>query len=145
MSNPSILTHNGTITIHNPATGGHRTFRIRTILRGKLKGKRVWELLVGPDNDRDFMPIGFVDDGKATIWRKHEQRGDYQAFFEYKTFSILLERQQEYEARGIRYEWAACCCRCNRTLTTPESIRDGIGPECAKRRREKRDGRRPIL
>ena len=25
------------------------------------------------------------------------------------------------------------CCKCSRTLTTPESLKAGIGPECSKR------------
>ena len=29
------------------------------------------------------------------------------------------------------------CCRCGRTLTTPESIKKGIGPECEAIRCEK--------
>lgn len=29
------------------------------------------------------------------------------------------------------------CCKCGRTLTTPESLKAGIGPECSKRLKQK--------
>ena len=64
----SILTHNGEITITNPATGGHRTLRIKTAQSGGLKGKRILSLLIGQDNENDYLGIGFVNDDNIQIW-----------------------------------------------------------------------------
>jgi hypothetical protein len=33
---------------------------------------------------------------------------------------------------GYKIQHEGKCCRCGRTLTTPESIERGIGPECVK-------------
>ena len=45
-----VRTHNGTITIHNPKTGDHRTFQIKTQPADAkfAPGRRVVSLLTGP-------------------------------------------------------------------------------------------------
>jgi len=67
---PVAKVFNGTYTITSP-TGAHRTFRIRTALHGDMKGKRLVELLVGPDNENNFQPFGFVDDNGVAVWKKY--------------------------------------------------------------------------
>jgi hypothetical protein len=37
------------------------------------------------------------------------------------------------------------CCKCGRTLTTPESIQRGIGPECFRRNATKADLRDDLI
>ena len=50
----SITTHNGTFTVHNPATGEHRTFKVSTVQQGDLEGRRIVALLTGPDNANSY-------------------------------------------------------------------------------------------
>ena len=69
----NIATHNGIITIRNPATGSHRTFRVRTNPENSkwLPGKRVLSLLIGSDNESDYKGFAFVgDDGRVHVWRR---------------------------------------------------------------------------
>jgi len=65
----TLITHNGRITVTNNATGGHRTFEIKTIRKEghALDGKRVLSLLTGPDNTGDYTPFAFVDSWNKTI------------------------------------------------------------------------------
>jgi len=124
----SIRTHNGTVTVKNPATGQHRTFRIRTNKDDAnfAPGKRVVGLLTGPDNENDFRPFGFVlDGGRIAVWMKH--RGT-----EFDRFARLLEDLDGSAARwNLFVEWSVKCRKCNRELTTPDSIQSGIGPICS--------------
>ena len=53
--------YNGAITVTNPATGNHRTFRIHTVRTGGLKGSRVVGLLIGSNNESDYLSFGFVN------------------------------------------------------------------------------------
>ena len=71
---PTVATHNGTITIYNPATDAHRTFRIRTQPDDSdfAPGQRVVSLLVGPDNESDYQGFGFVSYGRIAVW--HSRR-----------------------------------------------------------------------
>lgn len=126
----SIITHNGEITIHNPKTGQHRTFKITT--RPKTAkfapGKRVVAILDGPDNESSYTPFGFVQpSGVVTVWRK--KRGG-----NFDVYARMLAAPEAYEEKhGVEFMFATRCRMCNRKLTTPRSIEIGIGPICEGR------------
>jgi len=131
----NYATHNGEITMVNPATGGRRTVRIRTQKDDAnfAPGERIISLLVGPDNERSYKGFGFVkDDGRIIVWRKHRSGipGDPSI---YEKLALMVQYPEHYEGLGVQYMFSTCCRRCNRLLTTPESIESGIGPICAGR------------
>ena len=119
----SILTHNGEITITNPATGGHRTLRIKTAQSGGLKGKRILSLLIGQDNENDYLGIGFVNDDNIQIWNKYKNS-------QYEKIAKCLLKIEE---KGLIAQFSTVCRVCNRKLTDPISIKTGIGPTCSGR------------
>lgn len=124
-----IRTHNGTITVENTVRGTHRTFRIRTQKPDDkfAPGERILSLLVGPDNTRDYLQIAFVkDDGRINLWGKYRTE-------QYQRLIRVLQNPDHYRNLGCRYHYDGRCRRCNRTLTTPESVRSGLGPVCAGR------------
>lgn len=118
----SVLTHNGIITLENPQTGNHRTFKIKAVKNGPLAGKRIVSMLIGPNNEEDYLGIAFVDENGIHVWNKHKG-----TVYE-KTVKCLLEIQK----RGLVEHFETKCRRCNRTLTTVRSIKLGVGPECEK-------------
>ena len=127
----SVLTHNGRMTLHNPATGQHRTFQIRT-QREDAKfapGKRVVALLTGPDNQTDYQPFAFVDDNGIYVWsskRNDEKAGGSR----WSKFADMLMYPAKYQEHGVEYLFETRCRKCNRPLTDPISIKLGIGPKC---------------
>lgn len=131
----TFKTHNGTVTIENPATGQHRTFQVRTQTFGegdKAEEKRVVALLEGPDNTSDYRPFAFVDEtnGHVFVWRRF--RGEPGEPSAWEKFAKLLTQPEHFqESRGLEYLFEGRCRRCGRALTTPESIKSGIGPICA--------------
>lgn len=125
----SIRTHNGAVTITNPATGNHRTFEIRTQAEDAkfAPGQRIVALLTGPDNTADYQGFGFVgEDGHVTVWKKH--RGTV-----YETYARMLEHPDAWEQKGLTYQVEGRCRKCNRRLTDPTSIETGVGPTCGGR------------
>ncbi len=122
-----LKTHNGTLTVENPETGGHRTLRIRTQPKDSkfAPGERVAALLTGPDNTGDFRGFAFVNaDGSVALWRKKRTPA-------FETYVDMLQRPKLWaETRGIRYHVEGRCRVCNRKLTTVESVTLGIGPKC---------------
>lgn len=122
----SILTHNGKVTVVNPASGDHRTFRVKTqpVDSGFAPGKRVLSLLVGPDNQNDYKGFGFVDGESVILWRS-KRTGDF------PKFANILQNPQKFEGR-LEYKFETRCRVCNRPLTNPASIESGIGPTCAE-------------
>jgi len=124
----NIRTHNGIVTVRNPNTGEHRTFKVATQpFQAKFAaGRRIVYLLTGPDNESDWQGWGFVNEFGIRPWQRF---GDV-----YRKYASLLWNQEAAEsAWGMEFMWAARCRICNRTLTTPESIESGIGPVCAER------------
>ena len=78
--------------------------------------------------DRGWRSFGFVnEDGAVVVWRKF--RGTV-----YEVYGRMLTNPQSFTDRGVTYNWEAKCRKCNKELTTPESVASGIGPVCAKRR-----------
>lgn len=124
-----IRSHNGIITVENTNRGTHRTFRIKTQPDDArfAPGERILSLLTGPDNTSDYTQIGFVkSDGRVILWRRF--RTDH-----YEKLVSVLRRPDYWRERGMAYEFEGRCRKCNRALTTPESLRSGIGPVCEGR------------
>lgn len=119
---------NGIWTVEGPR--GHRTYRISTVLKGESDfrdrhvGKRVLELLTGPDNQASYRGLAWYDGKIGKLWK-------FGASNEVlvNVFAKLVERGEQLP--GYTVHFARNCYKCNRLLTTPESIQRGIGPVCA--------------
>lgn len=124
--------NNGTVTLINNEKGSHITLQIKTVRKGDLKGKRIIARLKGRDNTRDYMGFGFVNnDDTISLWAKH--RNARNAQIAYIVRSLFVEGDKSRFAKTVTMEVSKNCLRCNRKLTTPQSIADGIGPECIKK------------
>jgi hypothetical protein len=122
-------THNGYVTIENPSTGNHRTFKIWTEKWGDEEN-RVVALLTGPDRDnpKNWTKFAFVGEGGIYVWSRY--RSDTGDKTQYQKMADLLSRPEAGREAGLNYLFEGRCRRCNRSLTVPESIRKGIGPIC---------------
>lgn len=130
----NYITHNGVITVENTRRGTHRTFRIRTQKSDAnfAPGERILGLLTGPDNTSDYTQIGFVKPasqhfpaGRVVLWRKYQTE-------HYEALVRVLQYPDHFKNLGLVYHYEGRCRVCNRVLTTPESIKSGIGPVCAE-------------
>ena len=124
---------NGIFTLEFPC-GTSKTFRIHR-KRDNAKfapGKRLLSLLIGPDNSSDWEAFAFVTDETITVWRnKSRSRSGVSKYEEYADLLWSLTALGE-QLEGYTLHVAKHCMRCNRLLTTVESIALGLGPECAK-------------
>lgn len=142
-----IRIHDGTVTVHNPATGHHCTFRVKTVrdTRGPtdgrkpstLIGKRIVSLLSGQDNDDDgsYTGFGFVnEDGTISVWRMKRGVAKPSGYEEsdFEKFARILQSPALFAGR-LEYLAALSCRRCGRKLTVPTSVTSGYGPECIKK------------
>lgn len=135
--NDSCDIFNGIYTILNKESGQHRTFRIRTQAEDAkfAPGSRIVALLTGPDNTSDYRGFGFVQkNGWITLWKKN-QTPHYEGLAKaIRLASKAIEKGEDsFTTPKATYsvELSKRCLRCNRTLTTPESLTRGYGPECA--------------
>lgn len=122
-----VATHNGIITIKSRTTGEHRTLRIHTQPKDAkfAAGERVAEILSGPDNTGDYRGFAFVkSDGSVCLWKKYQDSDFYQ-------WIARFLRHPERFLNKVEINFEGKCRRCNRDLTTPESVASGIGPTCS--------------
>lgn len=122
-TNETYKTHNGEVTVVNPQTGGHRTFKIATAQGGNLEGRRIVSLLDGPDNETSYSGFGFAEDYGVKVWRK--KSGGV-----FDTYADMIANPDKWTAKGVEYLFSERCRRCNRKLTDPVSIETGLGPVC---------------
>ena len=110
----------GTYTLQHEE--GHTTFRVKVQPSDSkfAPGATVIELLVGQDNEGDYSTFGFLRDGRVFPFKG------------FRSHETLLERANEFlrDPEGDKVLVSKRCARCNRKLTTPESVLAGYGPEC---------------
>jgi len=135
----------GTWTIKNTATGEHRTFRVTKIRPATAKfapGRRLVEILSGPNNTRDYTAFAFAEEDSITVWSKHRGIGSACSPHDYYAAMLagLLGGRQDPRAErdwakaGYEIMGSSRCASCNGPLTNPTSIEIGIGPKCLERK-----------
>ena len=120
---------NGTVTLINKETTTHTTIKIATVKKGNLKGKRIMSQLVGSDNENSYQGFAFINENDTIhIWRS--KATDKRRKIAEIVRSLMLEGDASRYADKVEMKLSKRCMRCNRKLTTPQSIEDGIGPIC---------------
>lgn len=116
----------GYYTIIRP-DGSYRTLRLRTQDEDEqfMPGKQIIGYLSGSNNDRDYTNFGHIDGDFVRVWKRFQ----YDSSLMSDSQILLGDSDKAREAYALE---SGRCSRCNRTLTRPESITGGLGPECAK-------------
>lgn len=137
MTNPSeisafALAGNALVTLRSAKTEAHYTYKIAVA----KDNPSLWfvSLLTGPQNEHDYTYLGIVRmrfEGPVFLLtaksRLGETAGAVLAFRYF--FSRVVGEHRVPTQLEVRHEGR--CGRCGRTLTVPDSIDRGIGPECA--------------
>ncbi len=110
--------------------GDHYTFRIgrRNDTQPLFVG-----LLTGPNNESDYTYMGLYkpETQEVRLTAKSKYKDDTQPVKVVRWALKQVAEGKELPA-GYSIKHEGRCCRCGRTLTTPESVEQGFGPECAK-------------
>lgn len=93
-------------------------------------------LLTGPDNEHDFTYMGLLNPKECYV-RLTKASIYTEKSMPYRLLSRCFQRiwaneQEKMQQAGFYLHHEGKCGRCGRTLTVPESVETGIGPECAK-------------
>jgi uncharacterized protein DUF6011 len=130
------LAGNAIITLQSLRSGTHFTYRIsqpdaeKQAERGFVPSS-IWfvKLLTsGSADEGDFTYLGMISSDKQFRLTKASRANDDSPSI--KALRFFLSLKQLHPELAIRHE--NHCGRCGRTLTHPESIDLGIGPDCAK-------------
>lgn len=130
-----IIPFNGRFTISSPR-GGHKTFQIKTAKGGNLKGSRILSLFRGTENtnDSNYEGFAFVTPSVIRLWSRFRNT-DREQMAKMLTSLVNEGDNSELHQMGYRLLMEKRCRVCNRALTHPISIAEGIGPECSGRNR----------
>ena len=127
-----LFAGNAIFTLRSLKTGRHFTFRVAHKKGGDVS---FVSLLTGSDNTRDYSYLGLLPDERATrllgVGRGRSCAGaDAPSALAFQFLLDCLWNRPELPA-SLEIWHEGRCGRCGRKLTVPESIADGIGPECA--------------
>jgi Family of unknown function (DUF6011) len=125
-----ILAGNATFTIASQKTGARFTFRVRA---KDKENPSFWfvAVLTGNDNENDYEYLGTLGNGAYRHGKKSRIAPDAGSA---KAFAWFWKMLQGGELPAVcEFFHAGKCGRCGRTLTVPESVASGLGPECATR------------
>lgn len=131
---PALLAGRARLTITNPATG-------RWI---KLHMKQRKDRATGKPGTCYFLSLALLGDGDAGYRYTGAFFSDSNRFkpandlaqdpnLQRVTDWVLKAIQNPELLQSCEIEHAGKCCSCGRTLTHPESIQTGLGPECFER------------
>lgn len=132
-----MLAGHSFFTIKKIETGGRFTYRV-TVPEDQKEHPTLFfvSVLTGSDNTNDYSYIGciraqnngshtFYYGNKSKIGKEAPSVRVFDAIFSFVSTAHRIPK-------GIEIWHEGKCGRCGRTLTVPESIENGIGPECAK-------------
>lgn len=131
------------LSLRNFSGGGNAIFTVSSISgeRYTFKIRRPDEskpffvgLLAGPDNENSYVYMGLYrpETGEIVLTRASKFKPDSKPV-RVVQWAINTVRAGKVFPDGYACQHEGKCCVCGRTLTVPESIESGIGPECAKR------------
>jgi hypothetical protein len=134
-----LLSGSAILTVKNNETGNHKTFRLTQTERGDA-----WFVSIRGDVDKDprlkdkknWLYMGLLNEKKEFFTTRGSKVGRDSVSF--RSFQWLLKAATEWELGQDQYPnvevyHEGYCGRCGRTLTDPQSIERGFGPECAKK------------
>jgi hypothetical protein len=120
-------------TLRSVKTGMRFTYRVKV----KKTDPEVFfvETLRGPDNTRDYRYAGLLRrPGTFFITTRSQVLRTAASVKALVWFLDAMVNDRAVLGPTLEVWHEGRCCCCGRTLTVPESVEDGIGPECRRRR-----------
>ena len=123
-----VFAGNSLFTVANEESGNHVTFKVK-----KHKEKELWFVTTRDVHSFEF--IGTCFENKKYVHSKKStlEFTDTKVKVFYWFLTKFFHNQEKYPMVKVYHHGR--CGACNKKLTTPESIKSGIGPVCEGRRR----------
>lgn len=125
-----VLAGKAVFTVKNEQTGNRLTFKVT---HADDPEKDLWfvSVLRGTDNESDYSYVGIIRGSEFRLTAKSRVTEEAPA---YRVFRWLYQHilAQKDLPGCVHVYHEGKCGRCGRTLTVPESIETGFGPECIK-------------
>lgn len=118
---------NSIVTVSNNE-GKHYTFKFK-----KKKDQSVYfvSMLTGADNNSDYQYMGVLTDQDYVLATKASKFSNQGTPIKVVNWALDVINGNKTLPDGYDIMHNGHCGRCGRVLTTPESIKTGLGPVCA--------------
>jgi hypothetical protein len=132
-----ILAGDAIFTVECP-DGTHHTYGVQEVAGNeRWPAARFVKFLSGPDNTSSYTYLGILDADTGVVHTTAKSR-HLMTSLKLRLLNRILARvwaddHAAYEQHGYKTHHEGRCGRCGCTLTVPESIESGFGPECAKK------------
>ena len=126
-----ILGGHARFTLVSKKTGARKTFEVERNPESANSPLYFVRLLTGSDNTTDYRYLAMLMDFPDGLRVKRNTDGwglEACVAFEWLIRQVDVVNGRDLDQCEFWHEGR--CCRCGRALTTPESIRLGIGPKC---------------
>lgn len=127
---PYLMAGNATVTFRSLKTGKHLTYKVQAP-KNPTPGKppvRFVKALTGSDNETAYTYIGIIVDGQFRTTAKTGLPLTSPAILAFRWAWEHIGKATPTPEMEVWH--SGKCGRCGRKLTVPESIANGIGPEC---------------
>jgi hypothetical protein len=129
-------------TVENINSGNWFTYKVESVKKkkGDLETSvHFVSVLRGENNTKDYMFIGtiFGYKNKGKVYRHSENSHAGKDALSAKVIDWIV-RNLDKPFNSIKIYHMGMCCKCGKELTTPDSIRSGIGPKCGNREPRKK-------
>lgn len=128
---PAKHIHAGVFTVENTRKGTWKTFKIRTQRDTEWSpGARLVSILKAPNK---YVAVGYLNEDSSGAGYFHpfaNWAGSDEAQ-QARFFINMMEENVPHP--DIRLYSQTFCMRCGLALTTPQSVIDGLGPDCVKK------------
>lgn len=127
------LAGNATLTLVSEKTKTRYTFKVRRPDDAEPGCPFFVSVMYGSDNEDEFAYLGTIGaDGQSyRHGKKSHFHDDDVRHLAFKYFWSNVVGAREPPSMEVWHEGR--CCKCGRKLTVPESIANGIGPECKRK------------
>lgn len=126
-----ILAGRAIFTVSNPA-GERYTYKITKKQDEGRQPVYFVALLTGSNNETDYTYMGLISLAARTVISTRNSRISPDVVsFKVAQWAVAMLLQGRAIPAGYSIHHEGKCGRCGRTLTVPESIQTGLGPECA--------------
>ena len=124
---------NAIMTLESKRTGRWFTYKIKKSkkdIENNVENSPLFvSVLVGSDNESSYTYMGTIFNNNSFKLTKNSKIGEDALSYKAFTFFFnLLQNNKIHEEMSVYHR--GICARCGRTLTVPESLIHGFGPEC---------------
>lgn len=124
---------NAIMTLESKKTGNWFTYRIKRAKKDDENSPLFVSVLTGQNNESAYTYMGTIFTNHKFNFTLTKNSKITEDALSYKAFNIFFNLLMKDKVHGdMNIFHRGVCARCGRTLTTPESLINGFGPECSK-------------